>query len=125
MSVERFGWKFLSSQSLLTDTGMHLDLACDSPAFVMQQVTETVRRNIAREVDTQYPTLESGGKGPITAGFRKALRSAKNLTRTNGLWSRKCRSAFISATSNGQWTQDRLVRAGLSKCTHLQIMCQR
>ena len=77
MSIERLGWMLLSSNLILTDTGMQLDLGCDSPAFVMQQVTEAVRRNIAREVDTQYPTLESRGKEPITSGFRKTLRSAK------------------------------------------------
>ena len=70
LSANRLGWKFTKHDTLQTDTGELLDLTVDSPAFVMQQVTEAVRRYIAKEVDDQYPTLESGGRGPIVSGFR-------------------------------------------------------
>ena len=107
---------FESATVIRTDTGDKLDLTIDSPAFVTQQITQAVRRFIDKEIETEFPALGAKGTGPITSGFRKILRNHKKVAKLYPKWDNQCRAAPQSATSNGQWTQDRLVRAGLSKC---------
>ena len=106
----------MDSTKILTDQGTELDLSMDSPAFVGQQVTDAVRRYIAKEIATEFPALGPSGRGPIMNGFRKIFRKHKNSCRHHAKWSNKCSPALRSAASNGQWTQDRLVRAGLAEC---------
>ena len=61
LTARQLGWPFSSPSDIITDNGDKLDLTIDSPAFVGQMVTEAVRRFIAEEIETAFPTLKGGG----------------------------------------------------------------
>ena len=48
LTAKRIGWTWQSATEVTTDAGTKLDLMQDSPAFVLQHVTDAVRRTIAK-----------------------------------------------------------------------------
>ena len=58
LSANRLEWVFTSASKVVTDAGERLDFTEDSPAFVESKVACSVRRMIARELDTDFPHFE-------------------------------------------------------------------
>ena len=114
LTAQRIDWTFTNATNVTTDTGTELDLNMDSPAYVCQCVVESVRRRTARELEETFPALKGGGRGPITAGIRNAMRRNKMASKLHPKWGIKCKASLKSAVANGQWTQSRLFRAGLT-----------
>ena len=114
MTVKRLGWTFSNAAVLRTDLDEEIDLTRDSPAFVKCQITAAVKRKIAREIDDILPMLKSYGRGPITKGLRRASKTSKKLNSIHPSWEDTCASQLRTAVCNGQWTNSRLHRAGLT-----------
>ena len=114
LTARRIGWRFHSASVLKTDLGEEIILTRDSPSYVKDQVTAAVKRFIAKEIDEDLPMLKSHGRGPISKGMRRALKHSKKLSSIHLLWDSSCASFLRSAACNGQWTNCRLHRAGLS-----------
>jgi len=72
LSARRIGWKFLSAFTATNDQGILINMKVDSPQFVKDEVTNSVRRSIAREIDAAYPMLKSKGNGPVMSGKQEA-----------------------------------------------------
>ena len=121
LTAKRLGWSFVSPEILTTDDGETIDLTRDSPAYVRDQVRGSVRRMVASEIDHIMPVLRSRGRGPVTKGIRRALRKTGRLKKTHTLWDNKYASDLLSAVCNGQWTNSRLHRAGLSDDKHCNL----
>ena len=86
LSARRIGWSFKSASVLVTDVGEEINLARDSPVYVRDRTREAVSRKIAKEIDEALPALQSGGRGPMRRGVRRALRKAKELSKVHPQW---------------------------------------
>ena len=85
----------------------------DSPQFVKDEVTNSVRRSIAREIDAASPMLKSSGNGPVMSGFGIIFKRNKKLSLNHTHWKNEYAPSLRSAACNGQRPQERLHRAGL------------
>jgi hypothetical protein len=72
-SACRIGWSFNSAFELVTDDGTILDIRDDSPQFIKNEVTKSVRRSIDKEIDAEFPILRSGGRGVPPLASKKPL----------------------------------------------------
>jgi len=113
LSAKRIAWTFVSAFAATNDQGMLIDMETDSPQFVKDEVTNNVRRAVAKELDTALPMLRSGGNGPIMSGFGKIFKRNKKLHLNHTLWKNEYAASVRSAACNGQWPQSRLHSAGL------------
>jgi len=111
LTLKRIGWSLEDGHTMVTDTGATLNLTVDSPAFVVDQVTQAVRRKIGSEIDVSLPFLQAKGRGPVRSGVRRLLRAKKNSHKSHALWKSKHRGDLRSAVNNGQWPQVRLHKA--------------
>ena len=97
MTAQRIGWTFVDAHTLQNDEGMVLDLTRDSPVFVAQQVTSSVRRFLAKEIEKDLPTLGANKAGPISSGLKKAMKSRRKLQQIHKNCHKKCKPALRSA----------------------------
>ena len=122
-STWRLGWTFDGPWRLRTDSGGVIDVRVDSPAAVVTQVRDGVRRWRWRLADAALPGLipaapDTGGDvaAPTDmlvgclSGLTRMLRG-KACPRAAGpvreLWDRTLRADLASAVSGGQWPQAR------------------
>ena len=93
--------------NLVTDLGIRLSPAVDSPAHVIEVVHESVGR--WRKVEAKVPHQQQGdgGHGPFIEPIYKLVRSRGTDERTA-----KQQGALRSAITKRQWCQLRLFKAG-------------
>lgn len=86
----------------------------DSPAQVRFLVEQTVRRWRWRRIELKYPSLKQGvgGFGVHMCPLYRLINSKKAPTEE---WGHNHVGVLCSAICNRQWTQSRLVRAGLAQ----------
>ena len=85
-SARRLGWTVLDEARFRTDLGVVLDLDVDSPAFVVREVGQAVRRWRWRRIEDQHPTLKQGegGHGAFFAPVRRLLAAGDRPGRVAG-----------------------------------------
>ncbi len=110
-AAARIGWVLTDGDKLTTDRGRLVDLRLDPPLVVKRLVKEAVERWRWRRADVHLPGIDPWGcgDGAMMEPLRRLLRPAPDTA----VWNRGTRAALRSALTGGQWTQARLVAAGL------------
>ena len=103
---------------MLTDRGVALDLSRDSPAFVRDQVSQSVWRWRWRRVEERIPALRTG-KGGFGAHLQPVFRLLR--AKASKQWGPREQGALRSAFANRQWTQCRLYSAGLASSRNCRL----
>lgn len=120
-SARRLGWVVRDAVQVLTDRGLHVDFRRDSPAFVRNQVSESVRRWRWQNVESRIPSLIRG-----VGGFGAHLQPIFRLLqgKQSEQWGPSQKGALRSTLSNRQWTQCRLHSAGLASTKNCWLCVQ-
>ena len=113
-SAQRLGWKVASATHVIDDKLNDIHFDRDSPAQVRFLVEQSVRRWRWRRIELKYPSLKQGvgGFGVHMCPLYRLINSKKAPTEE---WGHNHVGALCSAICNRQWTQSRLVRAGLAQ----------
>ena len=113
-TLARIGWRFRDGLTLVTQRGVVLRLARDSPALVVSLAHEAVREwrwaRVGRSVSSLRPQPHQPALGPC---WRPLIRLMDPSVKVPG-WSPELRGALRSAVCNRQWPQARKHQAGFT-----------
>ena len=112
-SAQRLGWKVNSATSAIDDRGNSIAFNRDPPAMIRFLVEKSVRRWRWRRIEAKCPTLKQG-EGGFGAHIAPLQKFIQNRQTSANRWTPEHIGALCSSIANRQWTQARLVRAGLA-----------
>ena len=114
----RLGWAAFDATHLATDLNKHLRLHLDSPAVVVTEVIESVKRWRWRRVERGLPQLSrnGSGRGPLLEPIWRLLKGTGKGTKL----SEAEKGCLRSLIANRQFTQSRMKACGWAdhdRCT--------
>jgi hypothetical protein len=112
-SAQRLGWTIVDAFSCTDDRGHLICLSRDSPAMIRLLTDASVRRWRWRRVEEKCPSLIQGAGG-FGAHIVPSYRIINARKPPAPGWGHQQTGALCSAIMNRQWTQCRLVSAGLA-----------
>ena len=117
-TLARIRWVAHSAIDWDDDLGTRWTLNRDAPLAVKAAVRESVRRWQVRRIQAIFPSagLE---RGIFSQPLFSAL--AQFSTKADSSWGSSQQSMLLSSTCNGQWTEDRLFKAGLAPTDLCQL----
>ena len=123
LTFKRLQWTAVSHFIVVSDSGRCLDFRLDSPAAVLTEAREAVRRWRWRRIMKAFPqmtpaepdiTAIKSDEGPTKVHFYDFAKEAHQVIKGKGQkknlqeWDMCYVPSLISAVSGGQWTQARM-----------------
>ena len=111
LTLRRLNWVGSSPFLWVTDAGRCLDLQVDPPVVVVREVHAAVQRWRWANILKSYPASPQSLVGCCFAPVRRLLVSREESAR----WNTELRVALVSAVTNRQWCQARLLGAHMAE----------